>query len=134
LHINKNNEQDANKAAEKISEEDRIGNQILDIHEVCPERTQNRMLEEILIECVLEMIKDPLLDYRFSKDIGPKSICLISHRKEKLGLEYFYLAIAFVEGERTPFYIASSRVKKATERMRSKKIEEILDGSDNKRK
>jgi hypothetical protein len=92
------------------------------------------MLEEILIECVVDMIADPNMNYSFDSDIGPGSIKILSHRKEKLGLEYFHIASALVDGEKTNFYISRYRLNRIIEARRSKNINEILDGSDNRRK
>lgn len=91
------------------------------------------MLEEILVECVLDMIADPNMNYRFDSPIGPDSIRILSHRKEKLGKEYFYLTSAQINGETNSFYVGSYRISKIIESKRSNRIDGILDGRDNKR-
>lgn len=91
------------------------------------------MLEEMLIECVAEMIADPMMIYRFDTTIESDSIRILSHRKEKLGKEYFYLAYAQINGETHTFYVGSYRIRKIIESKRSDRIDGILDGRDNKR-
>lgn len=91
------------------------------------------MLEEILIECVVEMIADPKMNYRFDSPIASDSIRILFHRKEKLGKEYFYLTKAEVNGNEHVFYVGSYRICKMIESKRSNRIDGILDGRDNKR-
>lgn len=94
------------------------------------------MLEEILVECVADMIADPMMIVKFVKfdsPIGPDSIRILSHRKEKLGKEYFYLTSAEINGETHSFYVGSCRISKIIESKRSNRIDGILDGRDNKR-
>ena len=91
------------------------------------------MLDEILIECVVDMIADPKMNYRFDSPIKSDSIRILFHRKEKLGKEYFYLTSAQVNGEKHSFYVGSYRINKIIESKRSNRIDGILYGRDNKR-
>ena len=91
------------------------------------------MLEEILVECVADMRADPMMIVKFDSPIGPDSIRILSHRKEKLGKEYFYLTSAEINGEEHSFYVGSYRISKIIESKRSNRIDGILDGRDNKR-
>jgi len=91
------------------------------------------MLDEILIECVVDMIADPKMNYRFDSPIESDSIRILFHRKEKLGKEYFYLTSAQVNGETHTFYVGSYRINKIIESKRSNRIDGILYGRDNKR-
>lgn len=91
------------------------------------------MLEEILVECVADMIADRMMIVKFDSHIGPDSIRILSHRKEKLGKEYFYVTSARINGETHSFYVGSYRINKIIESKRSNRIDGILDGRDNKR-
>ncbi len=91
------------------------------------------MLEEILIECVADMIADPKMNYRFDSPIESDSIRILFHRKEKLGKEYFYLTKAEVNGNEHVFYVGSYRISKIIESKRSNRIDGILYGRYNKR-
>lgn len=106
---------------------------ILYIRQEGIERAEDIMLEEILIECVADMIADPKMNYRFDSPIASDSIRILFHRKEKLGKEYFYLTKAEVNGNEHVFYVGSYRICKMIESKRSNRIDGILDGRDNKR-
>lgn len=118
---------------QKIPEENRRRDAIRHLYEEFLGRTEDIMLEEMLIECVAEMIADPKMIYRFDSPIESDSIRILSHRKEKLGKEYFYLTSAEINGETHSFYVGSYRISKIIESKRSDRIDGILNGRDNKR-
>ena len=118
---------------EEISKEIGRRDPILYIRQEGIERAEDIMLEEILIECVVDMIADPKMNYRFDSTIASDSIRILFHRKEKLGKEYFYLTKAEVNGNEHVFYVGSYRIGKIIESKRSNRIDGILYGRDNKR-
>ena len=118
---------------EEISKEIGRRDPILHIRQEGIERAEDIMLKEILIECVVDMIADTKMNYRFDSPIESDSIRILFHRKEKLGKEYFYLTKAEVNGNEHVFYVGSYRISKIIESKRSNRIDGILDGRDNKR-
>ncbi len=84
------------------------------------------MLEEILVECILDMIYDPNMLYSFREGIDCESIRIISHRKEKLGFEFFYVTLAIVDENKSNFYVSQCRMNRIINERRSSSIDSIL--------
>lgn len=81
------------------------------------------MIEEILRECVIEMVEDPDLGF---KERDTSSFYVQSWRAEKLGKGIFYAckcAGSFSES----IYVSDARVDRKKEEIRNKKIDYVLD-------
>ena len=79
------------------------------------------MLEEILKECIEDMIKDPT--YLFT--LIPDDIYIKSYTLKNIGKSHVYFCET--DSPEKVFYVEQLRVKRKIEEKRNKRIDDVLD-------